>query len=328
MKTQNAIIIALSATVSAHGVVTKITGANGVVMPGLTVADGTPRDCTSNGCGSQADTAIIRDREITSGSCGPLGRTQGNGPVDASVMIRAFMGEGVAPTNNATGTGVEDNLPANVRTANTRTGRTQARSTDAEEDEEEEEEEEVTAAPTGNFVVRQLGNLLGGLAGGGLRGGGGTKALGPAESSVQASTGEGASSGLPTVGSDGVIKMTFRQINQDGAGPMTADVDGTSGGTEASAFQSANVVKDVPGLGVQGISLATATEFPLEVQMPAGMTCDATVAGVPNVCVVRVRNGAAAGPFGGSAAFTQSAGARKRAIAYRLRKRMELNNRS
>lgn len=61
--------------------------------------------------------------------------------------------------------------------------------------------------------------------------------------------------------------------------------------------------------------------------MPEGMTCDGTVAGVDNVCVVRVRNGAAAGPFGGSAAFTQSAGARKRAIAYRLKKRMEIGGR-
>jgi hypothetical protein len=106
---------------------------------------------------------------------------------------------------------------------------------------------------------------------------------------------------------------------------LDAAVDGTSGGNEESAFQRAQVTRDVPGLGVQGLSLATNTDFPLEVQMPAGMTCDGTVAGVNNVCVVRVRNGAAAGPFGGSAAFTQSNAARKRAIAYRLKKRMELN---
>lgn len=114
------------------------------------------------------------------------------------------------------------------------------------------------------------------------------------------------------------------QINQDGAGPLEASIDATSGGTDPNAFQTAEVSRDVPGLGVQGISLATNTDFPLEVQMPAGMTCEGTVAGVENVCVVRVRNGAAAGPFGGSAAFTQSPAARKRAIAYRLKKRMEL----
>ncbi|TLS25453.1 hypothetical protein PpBr36_06853 [Pyricularia pennisetigena] len=337
MKTQSAIILALSATVSAHGVVIKTTGANGVEMPGLTIADGTPRDCTSNGCGSQADTAIIRDREIRQGGS-PLGRTQGGGPVDAAVMIRNFMGQGSAPAGNATGVGEEDNIPANVGGGGAKAagakaagGRGAARFSAANRGrfvavEEDEEAEDVAPVSSSNFVVRQLGNFFKGLSG--LQGGGGTKVLAGPETSVKASEGEGSSSGLPTVGTDGIIKMTFRQINQDGAGPMTADVDATSGGTKADAFQRAEVVKDVPGIGFQGLSLATATEFPLEVKMPAGMTCEATVAGVNNVCIVRVRNGAAAGPFGGSCAFTQSPAARKRAIAYRLRKRMSLNNRA
>ncbi|KAF2683917.1 hypothetical protein K458DRAFT_431555 [Lentithecium fluviatile CBS 122367] len=305
--------IALAATLasyaSAHGVVVSMNGANGVTMPGLTIADGTPRDCSSNGCGSQADTAIIRDREITSGKCGPLGRTQGNGPVDAAVMVAAFMGTGAAaapPVNQgASGSvGVEDNIPQNAQGAQRR---------------------------------QLLGGLLGGKgkgAGGGagatgiagLLGGGGTKAEGPPETRVAAAAGQGASSGMPTAADDGTVDMTFRQINQDGAGPFTADVDGTSGGTDPNAFQPAEVTKDVPGLGVQGISLATSTEFDMQIKMPAGMTCDATVAGVNNVCVARVRNGAAAGPFGGSVAFTQTTAARKRAIAYRLKKRMEIGN--
>ena len=112
------------------------------------------------------------------------------------------------------------------------------------------------------------------------------------------------------------------QINQDGAGPLEAMVDGTSGGTDMAAFQEAEVTQDVPGF-VAGLSLATTTDFPVKVQMPAGMTCDATVAGVANTCVVRVRNNTPAGPFGGSAAFTQTPAARKRAIAYRLKKRQE-----
>lgn len=115
------------------------------------------------------------------------------------------------------------------------------------------------------------------------------------------------------------------QINQDGAGPLSAAVDATSGGTDAKAFQNAKVTQDVPGLGVGGLSLATNTEFPVKVQMPQGMTCEGKVGGAENVCIVRVRNSAAAGPFGGSAAFTQSPAARKRAIAYRLRKRFEIN---
>ncbi|KAK3307178.1 uncharacterized protein B0T15DRAFT_432532 [Chaetomium strumarium] len=268
MYTSDLLVLALLTTsTSAHGVVTMIKGANGVMMPGLSIADGTPRDCSTNRCGSQADTAIIRDREISSGQVGPLGRTQGNGPIDPATMIAAFMGAGTAPSVNATNAsvGVEDDLSGRKK-----------------------KEEATTVAK---------------------------------ETMVAQTAGTGATEGLPTCADDGTIEMVFHQINQDGAGPMEAAVDGTSGGKDPNAFQRAKVTQDVPGIGFQGLSLATSTDFPLKVQMPAGMTCDATVAGVNNVCIVRVRNGAAAGPFGGSAAFTQSATARKRAVEYRLKKR-------
>jgi hypothetical protein len=55
--------------------------------------------------------------------------------------------------------------------------------------------------------------------------------------------------------------------------------------------------------------------------MPAGMTCTGTAGGVSNVCVVKMQNSALAGPFGGSAAFTQSNAAQKRAVEFNLRKR-------
>ncbi|KAI0476839.1 cell surface protein [Xylaria cf. heliscus] len=283
------------ALVSGHGLVTSVQGANGVTMPGLSVADGTPRDCSSNGCGSQADTSIIRDRELGTSKASALGRTQGNGPVDASVMIASFMDGAGAPTNKgaASSAGVEDDLSGLKNANQNKRG--------------------------------VLGNLLGGLTGGGGNGNDskGTKSEKATEDIVAASAGQGASSGLPTCSDDGSITMTFRQINQDGAGPLKADVDGTSGGTDVDAFKTAEVTQDVPGLPIGGLSLATNTDFPVTVQMPAGMTCDASVGGADNVCIVRVRNGAAAGPFGGSAAFTQSPAARKRAIAYRLKKRAE-----
>jgi Egh16-like virulence factor len=63
------------------------------------------------------------------------------------------------------------------------------------------------------------------------------------------------------------------------------------------------------------------TAMPIAVQMPQGMTCDGSVGGADNVCIVRVQNSAIAGPFGGAAAFTQSPAAKKRAIAYRMKKR-------
>lgn len=286
----------LVASVSAHGVVTKVVGANGVEMPGLSVADGTPRDCSSNGCGSQADTSIIRDKDISAGGS-PLGKTQGNGPVDAATMINNFMGGASAPSNNGTGVGVEDDIPADVGA----------------------KKNKVNSA---KFRSRQL---LGGLLGGGGAGGSnakGTKSTQPAETMVKATAGQGATSGLPTASDDGTVELQYRQINQDGAGPLEAMVDGTSGGTDMAAFQEAEVMQNVPGL-VAGLSTATNTDFAVKVAMPQGMTCDATVGDAQNVCVVRVRNNTPAGPFGGSAAFTQTAAARKRAIAYRLKKRAE-----
>ncbi|KAI1344220.1 hypothetical protein F5Y15DRAFT_424448 [Xylariaceae sp. FL0016] len=298
----------LLATVSGHGLVTSIQGANGVTMPGLSVADGTPRDCSSNRCGSQADTAIIRDDELGTSKASALGRTEGNGPVDAETMIANFMGGAAAPTNNgsASSTGVEDNIDL-------------AKAGGKSDDEEEEEEEDDKKKRSSVKAGRGLADLLGGLTGGGA----GTKSETATETTVAKSAGQGATDGLPTCADDGSITMTFRQINQDGAGPMTAAVDGTSGGTDPSAFENAEVTQDVPGVGFGGLSLATNTDFPLTVQMPAGMTCDASVGGADNVCVVKVQNSALAGPFGGSAAFTQSAAAKKRAIAYRLKKRAE-----
>lgn len=150
-----------------------------------------------SGCGSQADTAIIRDRDIASGKCGPLGRTQGNGPVDASVMIAAFMGTGNAPTNNgaASSVGVEDNIDTQAAQRGAGTQRNQRR--------------------------QLLGGLLGGGGGNGggatgiagLFGGGGQKAEGPPETRVAAAAGQGASSGLPTANADGTVDMTFRQVS-------------------------------------------------------------------------------------------------------------------
>lgn len=98
-------------------------------------------------------------------------------------------------------------------------------------------------------------------------------------------------------------------------------IDPTSGGTDPNAFQKATVIQDVPGSGFLGLSGDTKTDFPIQVQMPDGMTCSGSVGGANNVCIVRVNNDALAGPFGGSAAFTQSAAAKKRSIEYRMRKR-------
>ncbi|KAH7351299.1 hypothetical protein BKA65DRAFT_583670 [Rhexocercosporidium sp. MPI-PUGE-AT-0058] len=266
------LIVAFAATnVFAHGVIDSVKGANQVTMPGLSIADGTPRDCASPACGSEADTSIIRDREIGTARASALGRTS-TGPVDASKMIALFMGDG----GNAT-----DTVAAR----------------------------EIHSA---NVLRRSLGE----------RQNGGIKTpKGTLETGVKAATGAGASSGLPTTTDDGTVMMTFHQVNQDGAGPLTAMVDPTSGGTDPAAFKKAEVTTNVPGIGIGGLSAAQTMDFPVAMAMPAGMTCSGSVGGAQNVCVAKLQNAALAGPFGGSVAFTQSAAAKKRAIEYNLSKR-------
>jgi hypothetical protein len=151
---------------------------------------------------------------------------------------------------------------------------------------------------------------------------GGTKTpKGTSETGVKAATGMGATAGLPTTADDGTLTMNFHQVNQDGAGPLTAMVDPTSGGTDPAAFKTATVTQNVPGIGIGGLSAASTMDFPVAIQMPAGMTCSGSAGGASNVCVAKMQNAALAGPFGGSVAFTQSTAAKKRAVEYNLSKR-------
>ncbi|RKF57460.1 putative egh16h1-like protein [Golovinomyces cichoracearum] len=257
-----------------HGVVTDIQGANGVQMNGLSVIDETPRDCPSPRCGSEADTAIIREREMGSKRASALGRTQGGGPISAEKMVSMFMtGDG--------GNGTSNKAARDLHAAN---------------------------------LLRR--SLVPRDANGGQRTPKGTK-----EQGVKAAAGTGSDSGMPTCSDDGTVTMTFHQVNQDGAGPLKAMVDGTSGGTDPAAFKPATVTQNVPGIGIGGLSGAAVMDFKVMAQMPEGMTCDASVGGADNVCIMRLNNAAAAGPFGGSVAYTMSPGAKKRAIEYQLRKR-------
>ncbi|KAK2019166.1 hypothetical protein LZ32DRAFT_222453 [Colletotrichum eremochloae] len=277
MKYGSTILAAFAATnVLAHGVIDSVQGANGVNLPGLSLIDGTPRDCASPRCGSEADTSIIRDRELGTNRASALGRTQGGGPVDAAAMVQTFM-------NGAGGNTTEVKKARAIH-------------------------EEMMSRRS--IAARQNGK-------------GSKTPKGTVETGVKAATGMASSGGMPTTADDGTLKMTFHQVNQDGAGPLTAAVDGTSGGTDPSAFKEAEVTQNVPGIGFGGLSGASTMDFPVAIKMPAGMTCDANVGGASNVCVARLRNAALAGPFGGSVAFTQSSAARKRAIEFKLRKRTE-----
>ncbi|KAI4600760.1 hypothetical protein KJ359_012922 [Pestalotiopsis sp. 9143b] len=250
MKYATSILIAAFAAtnVLAHGVITEVQGANGVNLPGLSVADGTPRDCPTPGCGSEADTSIIRNKELGTSKASALGRTNGGGPVDAAKMVAMFM-DGAGGNSSSTKA---------------------ARALHAE-----------NKARYAKLAIRASN--------------GGTKTpKGTSETGVKAATGA-ASDGMPTTADDGTLTMTFHQ--------------------------DAEVTQNVPGIGIGGLSGATTTDFPVAIQMPAGMTCQGSVGGAENVCVARLQNSALAGPFGGSVAFTQSSAAKKRAIEYNLAKK-------
>jgi len=72
---------------------------------------------------------------------------------------------------------------------------------------------------------------------------------------------------------------------------MTAAIYPTSGGTSEDAFPPAEMIADAVG-AVAGISATLTSDFPIKVQMPAGMSCSGTIAGVQNVYVARVKNSA------------------------------------
>lgn len=108
---------------------------------------------------------------------------------------------------------------------------------------------------------------------------------------------------------------------------MTAAIDPTSCGSDPDAFVGVDILQDVPGSGLSGLSISTNTDYKMIIQMPEDMICKCSMAGVNNICVVRIRNQALAGPFGGSGIVTQSKAKVQQALAYRLRKRMQIGQR-
>ncbi|KAF7970583.1 hypothetical protein HWV62_23583 [Athelia sp. TMB] len=114
--------------------------------------------------------------------------------------------------------------------------------------------------------------------------------------------------GLPTASSNGTISMTLFQVNADGAGPYNCEVSADASGKN---FVAMKTLVDVPG--TKGKSNAKNTAFPLNIQMPSGMTCT----GTGGACLVRCKNGNSQ-PFGGCIAVTQAGSATKRSSVPRL----------
>ncbi|KAJ7106617.1 hypothetical protein C8R44DRAFT_714955 [Mycena epipterygia] len=125
------------------------------------------------------------------------------------------------------------------------------------------------------------------------------RTLAGGDNNVAAQLAAASSAGLPTAAADGSVTMTLHQVNGDGAGPYTCDVSGDGGNT----WQAATVTTQVAGKN--GRSNAKAVDLPLVAQMPAAMACTAGPNG--DACIMRCRNPANAGPFGGCAAIASGA---------------------
>lgn len=97
-------------------------------------------------------------------------------------------------------------------------------------------------------------------------------------------------------------KTNTSQVNADGAGPYECDLDETS--NAATKFTPLKVANNVPG--ANGLSQAKEQDFTISVAMPDNFNCIGASTG--NICTVRCRNTAVAGPFGGCFAVQQTDG--------------------
>jgi len=96
------------------------------------------------------------------------------------------------------------------------------------------------------------------------------------------------------------ITVTLHQVNDDGAGPYACDLDQTS--NAGVITQGVTIANNVPG--TNGLSQVSTTDFNMTLTLPSNLACSGASTG--NVCTVRCRNNAVAGPFGGCFAIQQT----------------------
>ncbi|PQE07368.1 putative gEgh 16 protein [Rutstroemia sp. NJR-2017a WRK4] len=155
----------------------------------------------------------------------------------------------------------------------------------------------------------------------------GKTSAGPNTMADMASVMAQSGSTLPQVSDGGSLTGTVHIVTTDGAGPYSAIVDPTATGAFSQGTQ-AKVTTQVPGtkgniaapkqrsimmrslvnMGIVKRASNVNEDYPIAIQMPAGMSCTGTVAGQQNVCLVKIANPSGAGPFGGVVAM-QMAGA-------------------
>lgn len=98
----------------------------------------------------------------------------------------------------------------------------------------------------------------------------------------------------------GELTVTIHQVNADGAGPYVCDLDESS--NTNTNIQNLTVTNNVPG--TNGLSQVKTQAFNITVKMPDDLNCFGASTG--NICTVRCRNNALAGPFGGCFAVQQA----------------------
>ncbi|KAK6829662.1 hypothetical protein PG987_010246 [Apiospora arundinis] len=96
------------------------------------------------------------------------------------------------------------------------------------------------------------------------------------------------------------LTVTLHQVNADGAGPYACDL--IEQGNTGIITQNLTVKNNVPG--ANGFSQEKFKDFEMTVVMPQKFDC--TGASTGNICTVRCRNNAQAGPFGGCFPVKQS----------------------
>ncbi|KAA8618242.1 repeatdomain containing protein [Pyrenophora tritici-repentis] len=107
---------------------------------------------------------------------------------------------------------------------------------------------------------------------------------------------------MAQVSAGSMIAVTIHQVNADGAGPFECDMDETS--NAKTDFTPLKVSNNVPG--ALGLSQAKEKDFTINVQMPEKFNCLGASTG--DICTIRCRNNAIAGPFGGCFAVQQTDG--------------------
>ncbi|KAM0426031.1 hypothetical protein ACHAPT_008662 [Fusarium lateritium] len=108
-----------------------------------------------------------------------------------------------------------------------------------------------------------------------------------------------AAGAVTQVTAGGEVTVTIHQVNADGAGPYVCDLDESSNANQN--IQNLTVTNNVPG--TNGLSQSKEQAFNITVKMPDDLNCFGASTG--NICTVRCRNNAVAGPFGGCFAVQQ-----------------------